>query len=396
MSANLMNKEFSYKIFYMLICLTCMNFMESGAAVFLLCSLFSVFFLRMYVKINIVSLFIFLLFCGVFLSSYFFDSGEGTIKSFNFLFPYFLGFSGCLASVNKEDYVKKCLFAIFLGFGFLLFYIYYCNYNNNFIGTRFLINPWTHQLMPATLAGLVASVVIGYSFFGIFLSKKLFIKIMSCFLVAIAIVQNLNSATRTPIILFFVVYCLGTCSYLIGAEDGKRKNQKYYIVILMFLLFFALYDFVIKDMVYLSPLYERFSDKGLETSRVDIMYEHFKYMFNYLWGGGFISISTKHLPHNFIQEGHDLYGLIAFISLLFFFVRGVVKCAALFLKKNKNNTDNLVFCFYLSVLIQLCMEPVFRGYPQLFWMFLLIDGVYDAYYVNQNEVCISKDKSTLS
>ena len=360
-----------------------MNFMGNGAAILLLCSFFAILSFRIYIKIDDVFVLLISLFSGVLLSSILFGKVDDVLKSFNFLFPYFIGYSGCVASEDKDEYVKKSNLAVFMGFGIYLIFICYYNYDK-FAGSRLFINPWTNQLMLATIAGLISSVVIGYSFYGLFISKNVALKIISVVLLVLAIILNLNTATRTPIVMLLIVYVLGTISYLIGAEKKENKIRTYGIITLICATSFFLYTLLLKDYVYESFLYERISNQGIETSRIQIMYDHFKYMFDYLWGGGQISILANNLPHNFIQEGHDLYGIVVFVALLFIFIRGALKCGHLFFKRNKSSIDNLMFCFYLSVLVQMCMEPVFRGYPQLFWVFLLVDGVYDGYYKKQD------------
>ena len=51
-------------------------------------------------------------------------------------------------------------------------------------------------------------------------------------------------------------------------------------------------------------------------------------MFNSMWGGNKIYAAYGKMAHNFIQEGHDAYGIlatVALIGLMIGFVRNVVK-----------------------------------------------------------------------
>jgi len=85
------------------------------------------------------------------------------------------------------------------------------------------------------------------------------------------------------------------------------------------------------------------------------------------------------LAHNYLQEGYDLYGVFAFVMLLVVTVQFVSNIFRFATKRQKKGTDMLFLSFYTAVFLQMCVEPVFTGYPILIWSLMLIHGMATAY-----------------
>ena len=105
-------------------------------------------------------------------------------------------------------------------------------------------------------------------------------------------------------------------------------------------------------------------------------------MFDYLWGGNNIFHTTHTMAHNFIQEGHDLYGIFATVFLLLFSAVALWTLARLTFIRKKQPVVFLLLGIYISIFLQCFVEPVFEGYPILFGLMMLIHGLSVAYLQN--------------
>lgn len=365
-------------IYYVLIACACVNLLEKGSLIFCAIALYKV---RFKYKFDANMISITLLTSAVVISSIIFYSFYEIVKAANFFFLYLIGYNGYLVSNDKIKYINRTVFAIFTGFGANIIITYIYNMNIHRIAVRTLYSFWTHELISVTLIGLLSSVVIGYSFYCLFCSKKIYIKIISLIILIIALLINFSTATRTPIIMLCIVYSVMSIIY--ASSLGKRKALKALLAInLAFIVIFLTYQFNafgIKEHIQQYPIFLRFKAEGLYSSRLDITKQHLKYMWRYLWGGNNIKTLVTYSAHNYLQEGYDLYGIFAFIALIAKTVHSIRNIFTLVSIKQKQPQDFLFISMYLSIYIQMCMEPVFSGYPILFWSMLLIDGMATAY-----------------
>ena len=146
----------------------------------------------------------------------------------------------------------------------------------------------------------------------------------------------------------------------------------------------------IKSYVMSTPIFERFSQEGLETPRIEIATHYFNNMFDSFWGGNKISQSYGRMAHNFIQEGYDKYGvlsLIAMLGLTFNIVANIVKLICM---RKKQSIEYLFISMYVAIMIQINLEPVFDGYPVVVMSLIMIHGLISAYLSNRDEVIRSE------
>lgn len=368
------------KLFYFLIVLGCMNFMGRGSIVFLLLCLYELFRRKGYVAIdrNAIAIGAFSL-CVVFAAARYYSYFE-CIKAVNYLLMYILGYDSFRRSTDKQKCVEGITLAMCVGYGLELILMYLYNYNREQVSERSMYSIWTGEPIKVTLLGLLVSVIIGYSFFSIFYGRKKE-KVVVVLLLAIGLLISFDTATRTPFALFAVVYAIMFMVHLFS-KRGVRAFRVLALALLVCLIALLLYSvdvLGIKSALEESLMLQRFMEQGLKSSRMDLLVEHYELMLDHIWGGGLISEEVGEVAHNYLQQGHDLYGIFALIFLLAITAQFLRNMIRLFRKKNKLGIDILLLSLYLALVLQMCLEPVFTGYPILIWNLLMIHGMATAY-----------------
>ena len=196
-------------ILYILLFLACLNFLGRGPVFFLFFCLWgciksgkvsirwnvsSICYLLMTITASVVSLILF-------------DEKE-VVKSFVYFLSFVVGYKGCKAAENKQQFIKRIIFFTFAGFLGNLIITYYINFIviGHIEGKRVLYSFWTNELTPATLPGLMSSIPIAYSFYCFFCKEKMIYKVLGFISVGIVFLVNMGTATRSPFVLMGVVY----------------------------------------------------------------------------------------------------------------------------------------------------------------------------------------------
>lgn len=375
------NKKYEDKIIpYVLICFACLNFFEAGSTIWLFYVLIStVFFNNRTLKIDFNIILCAFLTFTVLITSIIFYSFNDIIKSFIYIFTYIAGYSGYKNSINKENYIKRIILSMYLGYATQVFLIYIYNTKIEKTSIRSLRSIWTNENISVTLVALMCSVLIAYSFYLLFCTDGSCKKVIAILSILLVVTVNASTATRTPFLLLIVVYTVMLSLYKV-----KKIKIKYIMIIFIFIIIIIIYNiniFNIKYIVESSPIYLRMSDKGFETGRIERIGLHFSKMFTYMIGCKKISNIYGH-AHNYIQEVHDLYGIFALISVIGLSINFVINIKKFIMMKNKTSIIYVLLSLYISIIIQMLLEPVFEGYPILFWNMLFIHAISTAHLNN--------------
>lgn len=394
---NLYSKPLEKSIvYYLLIVLTCMNFLEQGALICLILGLFCIIkYPEIEVSFNMLAISLFV-FCIIFTTLLFDKPFNEILKSFNYLLLYIAGKNGFCNAKDKVKFIKNTMFFIFLGFLTQLFLHYLYNQGKTFEeGQRLLYSFWTKQYVSVTLIGLLSAVIIGYAYYGIFICKNKPIKILCILSLVLIAVVNFSTATRTPFLLIAIIFSLMSLIYFIKAKSLK-KIRILVTVILLAVIVFIFYNadaFGIKSYVMTTPLFARIEKAGVETSRILIFQEHFKYMPQYPFGGNHIAEIVGKEAHNYLQQSYDRYGIFAFISIIFITAHFIKNIVLLLCRKTDTDCVILIASVFISMFIQCCLEPVFDGYPIEFWFLLMIDGMMSGISAYRNSLTVSENLS---
>lgn len=380
--------------YYSLIVLTCMNFFEQGALICLILGLFCIIkYPEIEMSFNMLAITLFVL-C-IILTTLLFDKPFNEIlKSFNYLLLYMAGKNGFCNARDKAKFIKNTMFFIFLGFLTQLFLHYLYNRGKTIEeGRRLLYSFWTKQYVSVTLIGLLSAVMIGYAYYGIFVCKNKPIKILCILSLVLTAVVNFSTATRTPFLLTAIIFSLMSLIYFTKAKSVK-KIRILATVILLVVIAFIFYNadvFGIKSYIMTTPLFARIEKTGVETSRTLIFQEYFKYMPQYPFGGNHIAEIVGKEAHNYLQQSYDMYGICAFISIIFITAHFIKNIVLLLRRKTDTDCVILIASVFISMFIQCCLEPIFDGYPIEFWFLLMIDGMMSGINTYRNSLTVSEN-----
>ena len=371
----------SDNLLFFLLMLGCMNIFGNGSWVFLILSICCIAGTN-HVPKNDVGLAAAALLCAsVFFSSLIYYSISESVKAVNFLLIYLLGYSGYLKTENKKDFIKKAAFAVFAGSLAFIILEYIYNAKTVFSSARMLNSVWTGQPVSVTLVALVSTVVIGFSLCSLFFISNRWIKCLSAVSMVLAIIINFRTATRTPFVLLAILLVLG---FLLNSQNNTRKKIRTFIILFSaFLLAYILLktDFLgIRDFVFSSELAKRlFFGEANSYSRFRLFEIHAKHMFDHPWGGGLIHREVGSFGHNWIQDGHDVYGIFATAAALVLTVNTLANLARIWVKQEKSEEEYLLFFVLATMITSMMVEPVFSAFPIYIWSMLFLLGISNAH-----------------
>jgi hypothetical protein len=293
------------------------------------------------------------------------------VKSFTYFMSFYSAYRGYYSSNNKPTYLYRTVWAASLGLFIHMLLLYFSNFMilEHTEGERKLIDFWTGELIQVTIVGLVTAIPIAFSFYCIFLSRRIIPTILGICFVVVAFLVNVDTATRTPFVIFAIVYAV--LFYELFKSSDKRTKV---LLLLLFVTLLLIGIFFFLPYLETTALGERYESVGMETSRSQLLVDYFNLMLEYPFGGGFGEKIIHKQAHNFIQEGYDLFGMLFFLSLIIITFQIIVRAIHLHRNTKKNNCIYLIFLLYLTILLQSSTEPVIQGYPQLLWFLFVIDG----------------------
>ncbi len=237
--------------------------------------------------------------------------------------------------------------------------------------------------------GLTATNTAGYLnlmaamlFYGSFMQKNLAKKIVIIMLSVTAAYCGLLSATRTPVIMFVLVFfvCL-ICKILIDKAERKTNVKILFITLAVIAITAALYNanaFKMKDNYEQTSMYKRLNETDIDTKSSDNTRRA-------RYGEVFISIfenpmgmySEKHeYAHNLWLDMGRLTGVAPFFLMVIFSVMSLMNFLRFFFHiKAKPPTKYLMLSAYTVVFLNMFTEPIMEGLPFLCWIYTLLSGM---------------------
>ncbi len=299
------------------------------------------------------------------------------VQQLNMTSVFLAGYNYYAYFTDKKAFIKNTVFALFMGIGIYQLSIFIYNIINPPLTKRMLFNAWTGLPISVTIVGLLSAVAIPYSFYALFFKEDLLKKIFAFLIMAIATYFSIKTATRTFILLFSIVYTIMFILFFIRSSKKVKLNILLVLGLCLALVLFTLIfnPMEIKTKLFNTPLFKRLISSGFEDTRLKIAKKHFKYMFIYPFGQSKILSAVGQYAHNFIQDAHDFYGIFSFIFILIVTVFMLKNLVVLTIKNGKDEEDILFIGLYVSLLIQMCLEPIFHGYPLIFTYACLVHGI---------------------
>ena len=372
-------------LFYLSIVLACSNFFGHGNFFcFLVLGLNTALLLwtGREIEFDIECLLGILFFVGAGFAAGLFFGFEEALKGCNVFMAYFVGrntYKQISTQEEKKEFVKKLAFCVFLGFSAYLIGTWLFNVIKPHQSARCLYNPWStsYGLIAVTLIGLQCSVIIGYSFYAFFFQKNNAVKIFTGISVFVCLLLNIRTATRTPLLLFGLIYAFMTVVSLGRLNKKLLKTVGLTVLAVIGVTALVLITdlFGLRHTLFNIPIIKRLIEDGFSTPRIQEYIAHFKGAPFHLIGGLELKAEVGNYAHNFLQDAHDRYGFCALIAMFGFGAGFVMNLFSLLFTRGKTGTDYLLLSLNAAIFIQVCLEPVFSGYPLVIWTAVLLYGV---------------------
>ncbi len=374
-------------IIYLMIVLFCMNLLGRGSIVCLACGLLSLLLINKHLRFDRTALLLLIFTVLSALASFMFESAMEAVKCLNFVIMYLVGSNALRIARDKDTFIRRAIFSMFLGYFLLVALTYFSNLDDVSVsGQRLIRNFWTGEYVSVTIVGLLSSVVIGYFFYAV-ISGRAWLRIVGVASIAVVFLVNSMTATRTPIILFAILALVMSAVYIFTSRRSSARPFLFILLILAVLgVLYATDTFGIRTVVESTPIYKRFEAEGTQTDRFAVAREYLSIMLDHPFGGSAAYARIGVLAHNFLQQGYDLYGLPAGVILLLLLVLFARNVLTLIRRVDKRPVDYLLISMYIAMIIQAFLEPIFTGYPCFFFSLLFMHGMTNEYLRHADEV----------
>lgn len=377
-------------LLYMLLCLAFMNFLGKGTAFYLVFCFYGLYKVKSIGLGNNIITYITLvvLTFGAVLSSLFYFEGDMILKSFLYLLSFLFGYNVILKCNDPHVVINRIMLSSVIGILVFLGLVYFFNFKvlTHISGQRILFSIWTGEEMSVTLVGLVSSLPICYSIYCFFCKKNIIYYMIGFVSLLLPFVLNIETATRTPLVLAVLVYLLMLLKLYKSSSIKIKKRIVYLIIVVAFFIIFWGLPFLSS-----SAIGSRLEEEGLKTSRTRLVSDFLDLTFEYPWGGNFAHNKLGIMAHNFLQEAHDMFGLFFSIPLFILFLSYLKNIFYMFFSSNNNPEILLLLSISFGLILSNLMEPSISGYPLMVWLMFIIMGMLTALTKGQLVRTTNKD-----
>ncbi|MFI3163931.1 MAG: hypothetical protein R3Y65_05820 [Bacillota bacterium] len=294
---------------------------------------------------------------------------------------YFLGYNLLCKDINmKLDTLIWLLCSGFFIHGALNFFNTYYILGGT---SRNIIDIWFNGILSATLQSIYFTMIMGMLFYAIFYEDSKIKKYILLIFIFIGIANALTTATRTPLYILVFVFCLSFTYYLILNSKKVKVVARFTMILLgfCFALYYAYYldIFGLKTYSESSALFLRFNGfndySAVDDPRVERWTKTLIYMFDYPMGGLELRRLTDGYAHNLWLDVIHIAGIIPAVLLLMHSI-GTCITFVKFIRSKKisEKTKFLFIGIFVSVMLNLCTEPILDGAPYLFLSMCMING----------------------
>lgn len=299
------------------------------------------------------------------------------------ILSFYIGMMLIETSKIPEKTIIKYTYSIAIGF----FIHAMANYIIN-IGTqdRNTIDIWTNVKRSATLQATMLTMVMGSSFYSLFIVKKKLHKFIMLSCIILSLLYNLILGTRTLIIVSivsFIFSCMIFIVFYIKKGAVILKNAKILLSTIVIILLIYNSNFMgikeeIKDTKLLRRINKPYSTQEADINRMKTIFVSFNNIFNYPIGGNTKKVGNLKYAHNMWLDVAKQSGIIPFTLLLLFSIINLWKCIKI-LRSREFSVETKVFLvgIYSAVLLNMSVEPIIQGEPLFFIMFCNIAGMVE-------------------
>lgn len=374
------------RILFLLLFLFSINFLNFRAPLFIIMIgiVFCTHLLKKY-KIKISLEYIVLI---IFSTSYFIFAYLDGEYSFNILlltwwFPiisYILGYMVLNSTKNVEKGLKSLILIISVGNAFYGILNYITSPSFDFSTGRLIYDFWGNYPLKVTLQNTLFTLITSLLFYILFIEKKLLNKILFLIIIISSIACSIDSASRTLLIITFLVFIANLFLYLYCYRKKISKYLKIIVLIsIIVVLAFIFYqnDFLgIQTMYKSSMLYQRSLRQSLSIEgdpRFMYYFLSLEHIFRYPLGG--VDFPDFSYAHNMWLDVGGVGGIIPLIFLIIYSIQTIITLIRL-IHNSKISIDVkfIIFSVFMALNINFMVEPIIQGTPYLFIFMCLING----------------------
>ncbi|MBR2555550.1 MAG: hypothetical protein IKE94_11875 [Aeriscardovia sp.] len=278
-----------------------------------------------------------------------------------------------------DETIKRIVLSIVVGYSIHSLINYVVN-----IGRErwLLIDYYTGSLRAATGLGMINTIAFSMIVY-IGLERDLKRKLLASLCFIISVINGLQVGSRTQLLILLVVTVACLLFYFREIDNAKGlKITLISVVSLTFILFFVYKtDFLgIYTKIEGSNLFYRLN---ADTSRVDgVRVERLVQGVFSLIDHPFGNKSMLYF-HNMWLDAGRIAGTLSFLLLaIYSFITYRNALKIVFNKNLELGFRILIFGIYLALFINYSVEPILEGMTEHFYVFCLINGAIDCYYIS--------------
>lgn len=236
------------------------------------------------------------------------------------------------------------------------------------------------HVIPATLHGFFLTMMVSILYYVLFVNKNWFYKILHLSAIGFCIYATLFHASRTLLIVAVAVFVIAAI-YHAGTKSKKRALKIIVCLIIVAIVCVALFNsnaFGIKSVFEKTNFNERITEDNYRTLAEDGRIERTIIVLDNAWKYPFSGMSNEvnRYAHNLWFDTIRTVGYIPAFFLILYTVY-VFSSFYKFLKRKSipQNMKIMMLSLYLGVYLNFMVEPVLEGYPMLFSLTCILNGM---------------------
>jgi uncharacterized BrkB/YihY/UPF0761 family membrane protein len=236
------------------------------------------------------------------------------------------------------------------------------------------------NVIPATLQGFFLTMMVSLLYYVLFVNKNWFYKILHLSAIAFCVYATLYHASRTLLIVALITFVV--VAIYRAAAKGKAKAVKMVLwLVIAAVVCIALFNsnaFGIKSMYEETNFNKRLTQDNYKSLAEDGRIERTLIVLDNAWKYPFSGMSKEinRYAHNL---WFDTIRTVGFIPAFFLFLYTIYVFASFFrfLKKKgiPMKMKIMMLSIYLGVYLNFMVEPVLEGYPMLFSLTCIFNGM---------------------
>ena len=390
---NLLTKGKSpFPLFMVVACFAAsLNIANVGIYLFALCSVVYIVFEYKNLRVSVGG-FVLLLFVVTYSLFYFIQNGMSLyiLKILCFFIIWLFSFSACRGKSLSDLFFLISILAFGMAFHGVLNFWYNAR-TGLVMDVKNSVDVFTREVSSATGQAINFSFLVGFSFWGIFIQKKIWLKLLTLSVYLVSLAYDIAIGGRTFLVLSAIMIISGVLFVLYS--DRSPKRFQHFLLLILFLtllvvLVVVVYNnniFGVRTWVDSSYLNQRITQQNAldfsNDGRVSKKIAYWQLLFQYPFGGNVISnIEGVGYAHELWLDVFDDAGIFSLIFIIAYTICALVSVLRLLRRRQVWYGYKVgIICFYIVVYSQFFVEPILQVAPIFFASFIIVDAAVTRY-----------------